>query len=147
MHQFKSRGYSAPVQAMGEELVNLVALGAITYAALVPMPQHWRGLWVRGRNPAAELTAYLGRKLQTPVLPLIHKTHYTPAQKFLSRKQRWQNLSGSFAAAHVNGGSYLLVDDVLTTGASCILASQVLLDAGATRVDVAVLARTPEWRK
>ncbi|RYZ88943.1 MAG: ComF family protein [Proteobacteria bacterium] len=144
IHQFKNRGYRPPVFALSDELATRIALNGTAYTALVPMPQHWRGLWKRARNPAAELAVFLGTKLETPVDNLLRKTRYTAAQKQLTRKERWQNLAGSLAAdKKLSGGNYLLVDDVMTTGASSILASQVLLDAGAQRVDVAILARTP----
>ncbi|HEY6528244.1 MAG TPA: ComF family protein [Cellvibrionaceae bacterium] len=143
IHQFKNRGYRPPVFALGDELTTRIMIGS-TYTALVPMPQHWRGLWARARNPAAELAVYLSAKLETPVQNILRKTRYTAAQKQLTRKERWLNLAGSLTAAKkLSGGSYLLVDDVMTTCASAILASQVLLDAGAERVDVAILARTP----
>ncbi|HMW47684.1 MAG TPA: ComF family protein, partial [Cellvibrionaceae bacterium] len=145
IQQFKTRAHWPVAAALGCELAaHINARAAAPYTALVPMPQHWRGLLARGRNPAAELATGLGRRLNTPVKPLLRKTRYTPAQKQLTRKERWQNLAGSLACSPLAGGRYLLVDDVMTTGASCILASQVLLDAGAQAVDVAVLARTPE---
>ncbi|MEY4590552.1 MAG: hypothetical protein RL497_2628 [Pseudomonadota bacterium] len=143
--QFKNRGHRPPVLLLADELcVRIRQYSGQPYNALVPMPQHWRGLWHRGRNPAAELAVYLGGRLERPVLPLLHKTRYTPAQKQLTRKERGQNLAGSLKAAKpLHGGRFLLVDDVMTTCASAMLASEVLLAAGAERVDVAVLARTP----
>lgn len=144
IHQFKNRAYGPLADTLGAPLAARIAARAQSYTALVPMPQHWRGLWRRGRNPAAEVASVLSRRLSTPVAPLLRKTRYTPAQKHLTRKERWQNLAGSLACPVLAGGRYLLVDDVMTTGASCILASQVLLAAGAEAVDVAVLARTPE---
>lgn len=145
IHQFKNRAYGPIASTLADELAGRIKCSALHYTALVPMPQHWRGLWARGRNPAAEVASLLSRRLGTPVAPLLRKTRHTPAQKHLTRQERWQNLAGSLAAAHsLSGGRYLLVDDVMTTGASSILASQVLLEAGAERVDVAVLARTPQ---
>lgn len=145
IHTFKNRAQWPVAAALGRELAAQInARSAKAYTALVPMPQHWRGLLARGRNPAAELASYLSPILRTPVRPLLRKTRYTPAQKQLTRKERWQNLEGSLSCPTLAGGRYLLVDDVMTTGASCILAGQVLLEAGAQAVDVAVLARTPE---
>lgn len=145
VHQFKNHGYRPAVLGLAANLVDVLTSAGTVYTAIVPMPQHWRGLWRRGRNPAAELAGFIGTRLECPVEAMLRKTRFTPAQKQLTRKERWQNLSGSLTASRrVQGGRYLLVDDVMTTCASAMLASQVLLDAGAERVDVAVLARTPE---
>lgn len=145
VHQFKNQGYRPAVLGLAADLVDVLTSAGTVYSAIVPMPQHWRGLWRRGRNPAADLAAFIGTRLECPVEAILRKTRFTQAQKQLTRKERWQNLSGSLAASErLQGGRYLLVDDVMTTCASAMLASQVLLDAGAERVDVAVLARTPE---
>lgn len=147
VQQFKNRAYNPPMHALCDVLIADLTASAEGFTALVPMPQHWRGLLKRGRNPAAELAVYIGAKLNSPVENLLRKTRYSPPQKFLNRKERRRNLQGSFATCKpLEGGHFLLVDDVMTTCASAMLASEVLLAAGAARVDVAVLARTPDWR-
>ena len=109
------------------------------------MPQHWRGLWARAQ-PGGGSSEPAQPPAGHPGCAAAAQNPPHPGAKHLTRQERWQNLAGSLAAHSLSGGRYLLVDDVMTTGASSILASQVLLEAGAERVDVAVLARTPQNR-
>lgn len=79
---------------------------------------------------------------------LLLRLRDTPAQHRLSRRERLRNLQGSLAAepAHarqLRGRHVLLVDDVMTSGATLQAATDTLLQAGAAQVSAAVLARTP----
>lgn len=113
---------------------------------IIPMPLHANRLRTRGFNQAAEIARQLAKHLDIPcAFDALIRLQDTPPQAGLHREERWRNLIGAFAcpkpltAAHV-----LLVDDVLTTGASLSACADVLRAAGAHRVDVAVVARTPE---
>ncbi len=80
---------------------------------------------------------------------VLVKTRDTAAQKTLSAKQRAQNLRGSFRVherAKCRGKRILLIDDVLTTGATASVAAQALLRAGAARVYVITAASVPDKR-
>ena len=94
----------------------------------------------RGFNPAAEIARPLGRMLATPVEPLLEKVRATEDQASLSREDRRRNLTGAFASRPVTG-RVLLVDDVMTTGSTADACARALLDAGASRVEVATFAR------
>jgi predicted amidophosphoribosyltransferase len=77
------------------------------------------------------------------------KVRDTAAQAQADRTQRWKQLQGSMAIgrahqAALQGARVLLVDDVMTTGATLEAASRCALHAGAVRVDVVVFARTPQ---
>jgi ComF family protein len=112
---------------------------------LVPVPLHrWR-LFKRRYNQSSLLAHALGRLAGKPVLPhLLRRIRATPSQGHRKRKERQENVRGAFAITgheQIAGKNIVLVDDVLTTGATVEECSRVLLDAGAARVDVLVLSR------
>lgn len=115
---------------------------------IVPMPLHANRLRTRGFNQAAEIARHVGRLLDIPcAFDAVRRLHDTPPQASLHRDERWQNLRGAFGCPEPlpgPGSHVLLIDDVLTTGASLSACADVLRHAGAERVDVAVIARTPE---
>lgn len=113
-------------------------------AVLVPIPLHRRRLQQRGYNQALELTRPLARRLGLAMdARLLTRPKQTRAQSLLDRSDRRGNLHGAFLVdtrrampAHV-----VLVDDVMTTGATLEAAASSLLDAGVARVDAWVCAR------
>jgi ComF family protein len=114
---------------------------------IVPVPLHrWR-LLSRRYNQAAVLANALGRLAGKPVAAdLLMRTRATPAQGHLGRDERAANVKGAFgvrtAKCHgLNGKRVLLVDDVLTTGATVGECARVLLRNGAHGVDVLTLGR------
>jgi ComF family protein len=115
---------------------------------LLPVPLATRRLRQRGYNQAAMLADWLGSQLHIPVSHrLLLRTRETPAQQGLDAKARKHNLRGAFAlpdAAQLEGRHVALVDDVLTTGSTADAIARKLLNAGAQRVDVYCLARTPK---
>ncbi|SEO85879.1 ComF family protein [Pseudomonas sp. NFACC39-1] len=116
--------------------------------ALVPVPLANRRLRQRGFNQASMLARWLSATLKIPCEEqLLRRVQDTPAQQALDARARRQNLRQAFAVTPhaVLGNRHLaLVDDVLTTGATAQALARLLLDAGAARVDVYCLARTPK---
>lgn len=111
---------------------------------IAPIPLHPRKLLSRGFNQSLELARGIAH--QAPAIihtQALTRTRHTPAQHTLPRARRMQNLKGAFAAdpALVCGRSILLVDDILTTGATARAASKALLKAGARGVSLVILAR------
>ena len=113
---------------------------------IVPVPMYWMRRWRRGTNSAELLARCLGRKLGLPVCRrLLVRCKNTTPQSELLRRQRFSNMRGAFRARmpqRWKDARVLLVDDVLTTGATCSEAAGALKKAGAAMVAVAVIART-----
>ncbi len=121
---------------------------ALEAAELVlPIPLAPQRLRMRGFNQALLLAQALApARVQAG---LLLRTHDAPAQSGLDRTRRLRNLARAFAveplcAAQLAGRQVLLVDDVMTTGATLQAAATVLRQAGAARVTALVLARTPQ---
>ena len=113
---------------------------------VVPIPMSAQRLRERGYHPAAQLARHL--RPAPPSTPALLRTRHTPAQQGLTRAQRLRNLHQAFALdaallAHIQGRRVLLLDDVMTTGATFSAATQCLLRGGAAQVHVLCLARTP----
>jgi len=114
---------------------------------LVPIPLHRRRLMWRQFNQAQALAVAVGRACGKKVEPfLLQRVKRTTPQIGLSRAQRASNVQGAFAVPDearpfVEGRAIVLIDDVLTSGATLNAAARALLRAGAARVDVLVFAR------
>ena len=113
--------------------------------AIAPVPLHRRRLFARRYNQAALLAGALGRLAGRPVIAdLLARTRPTPSQGGLSRRARFLNVRGAFAVRprhRIAGARVLLIDDVMTTGATAAACARALTRAGARRVDVLTLAR------
>jgi ComF family protein len=114
--------------------------------ALVPIPLHVRRLRARGYDQALELARPIARALRIPLLPrLLVRTRATAPQSERNAAARRRNVRGAFCVrAHTAVPRHaVLVDDVMTTGATLHAAASALLLAGAERVDAWVCARVP----
>jgi ComF family protein len=114
---------------------------------VVPIPLHRRRLWWRRFNQSGELARVIAGAAGKPFAPLaLARVRPTAQQVGLSASERDRNVRGAFqvpvaAKMEVAGRRVLLVDDVLTTGATVRAATRALLRAGAVAVDVLVFAR------
>jgi ComF family protein len=116
-------------------------------ALVVPVPLHWWRYWRRGYNQAEALAEGIAKQLKLPIRRSLKRVVGTRRLADLSRTARGEVVRNAFRArAHstLKGRTILLVDDVLTTGATCGEAARALKRAGAARVVVAVVARTEQ---
>src|SRR5271154_4083755 len=118
--------------------------------ALVPVPLHWRRLWARRFNQSAMLAATISAESGVPIAAgALKRVKATVQQVGLSRSERAANVQGAFRVppegrSAVPGRRLVLVDDVLTSGATVDACARVLLRAGAANVDVLVFARVAD---
>ena len=139
------RTFAAP--AFGAWLARAGAELIADAGVIVPVPLHWRRLAARRYNQSALLAQAVARQCgRACAVDALRRLRPTPSQGGLGRLGRARNVRGAFAVpparrALVAGRRVLLVDDVLTTGATAEVASRALLAAGARAVDVITLAR------
>lgn len=151
--EFKYRHHLASGYCLGGLLTDYiqqgVAAGDITRPdLLVPVPLHWWKQWLRGFNQARFLADYVGNALDIPLAEVCGRKHQPHSQKGLGRYERQKNLRNIFTMKPgmkkvVNNKHIALVDDVVTTGATARTLGRLLIRAGARRVDIWALARTP----
>jgi ComF family protein len=112
---------------------------------LIPVPLHWTKLFTRKFNQAGELARALAQKTKKPFRPhTLKRIKRTPSQTGLSRFERAKNMQSAFAIkneADIKNKVIVLVDDVLTTGATLYACTNALLKGGAKEVHVLTLAR------
>jgi ComF family protein len=114
---------------------------------VVPVPAHWWRLFRRRYNQAAVLATGLARRLDQPVCPdLLMRRRRTDTQDGKSPDARFANVDGAFAVAPrhralLQGRDILLIDDVMTSGATLDACARTCLSGGARQVSVMALAR------
>ena len=115
-----------------------------------PVPLHWTRLWQRRFNQSAALARVVSTIANVPVHDhILVRVRATPPQVGLTRAERARNVEGAFAVARaarseMKGKKLLVIDDVLTSGATVDACAKALRRAGAARVDVLVLTRVVE---
>jgi len=113
---------------------------------ILPVPLHPRKKKERGFNQSEALAKAVCRQYKIPSRPrILTRYKYSEGQTLQHKRERWENIRGSFQARSnqdLNGRHIMLVDDVLTTGATAEECAKVLKSSGARKVDVLVLARS-----
>jgi len=149
LHEIKYKDNRDLAVWLGEiYAAELSAQCVATVDMIIPVPLHPRKQKQRGYNQSEAFAEGLGAKSQVPVNTeiLIRKT-FTQTQTRKSRWERWRNVEEVFVAANGNtlqGKKILLVDDVVTTGATLEACARELLKAGALSVDIHVIAFAKE---
>jgi ComF family protein len=132
--------------ALGELLSRRAAehFGGAKFDWVTPIPMHWMRRLHRGAHGAGLLAETVAARLNRPLASLVRCRRRTRKQGTLTPHQRFANVRGAFAVSAryvVQGACVLLVDDVMTTGATVGETARVLKRAGAKRVCVLVAAR------
>lgn len=111
---------------------------------MIPMPLHRQRLQERGFNQSAEIAKVISKQLHLPIrLEACHRIKPTPPQASLPYKQRIKNMQGAFECINdLTGQRVILLDDVMTTGASLNALAKTVKAAGARHVECWVVART-----
>ncbi len=141
IHLFKYSG----MRRLAKPLSALAA-GALPrdreFDLVTAVPLHWFKRWRRGFNQSELLGQAIARARNIPSASVLRRTGATRAQAGLSNAQRRENVAGAFRARRrLNGLRILLVDDVMTTGATAGACAKALKKAGARSVSVLSLAR------
>lgn len=141
VQSFKYGHRLALARYFGRQLASLAA--PLDADLIIPLPLHRLRLRQRGFNQALELARPVARACALPIdASSCRRARNTPAQADLSLRERVKNVRGAFECrADLTGKRIMLVDDVMTTGASLDECARTLKLHGATRVSVLVLAR------
>ena len=143
LHRFKYGGQLALGRFLADALAGRVT-GERWPDLLIPMPLYPTRLRERGFNQAVEIAKRMAMVTGLPLaFDALAKVRDTAPQASLPWKERQANVKGAFAlTADIAGKRVVLVDDVMTTGATLNEAARVLMKSGASEVAVWVVART-----
>ncbi len=150
IHRFKYSGHVYLHKGLGDLLADFAEsiYEREPWDTVVPVPLHPSKLRARGVNQALMLARRVSKRIPARVLPdSLVRDRRTPAQTDLSRKDRARNVRGAFRVVRTNlaCNRVLLVDDVMTTGATMRECAKTLKRAGAECVVAVSLARSVEW--
>lgn len=145
IHRFKYRNEINLDRPLATMLGNTLLREEIKSTLLVPVPLHKNKIRQRSYNQAALLATKISRHIGVPVAAnLLTREIPGPPQQGLSATARARNIKDAFALhGRIDGEAVLLLDDVMTTGATVRECARTLLAGGADAVHVAVLARAP----
>ena len=142
-YKYHRKLYWAPVLS---DFLTSFDLDWQTYDAVTFVPLHWRRRFSRGFNPSHLLAHRIAKQKGFPLVDLLKRVRVTASQTKLRYGERIKNVQGAFKKIprkkfSVKEKSLLLIDDVLTTGATVNECAKVLKKSGAKKVDVFTLAR------
>jgi len=148
LHQLKYKGHKEAGYFLGGLMGHALRASARfdTVDALVPLPLYAARERRRGYNQSQVLCTGMANVMQLPVLQgVINRLSATETQTRKSRMERWKNMEGKFELVNpeaITGKHILLVDDVITTGATLEACGHALLKAGNIQLSIAALAYT-----
>lgn len=145
--RMKQPRYEPLAAAMGDLLCSTAEERLASYRpdVVVPIPMHWFRRLRRGTNDAEVVAASIAKRLGFEILPALYRCRNTKPHSGLLPRERFANVRGAFnlrAGYDLKATRVLLVDDIMTVGATCSEAARVLKQHGARWVGVAVVGRT-----
>jgi len=146
LHALKYAGDRRLVGPLGAALAERWRRAGRGGDSITWVPVHAARRRDRGFDQAEELARVVAAALRLPMLSSLERRRRTAAQHALGRDERASNVGGVFGAIpserpHIAGRWFVLVDDILTTGATLSDCARALLDAGAAGVSAIVVAR------
>jgi ComF family protein len=144
VHALKYEGLRVLAEPLGEMLARYCELAALPTGIVVPVPLHPSRLRERGYNQSLLLAKALTRRIGLPLEPaLLIRERNTRSQVGLSPAARHANVAGAFRcqSTSLDGERVLLIDDVMTTGATTVACADALLAVGAAEVWALTLSR------
>jgi ComF family protein len=141
IHLFKYGNVTTLAGPLGRLLARTMPENS-RFDVVIPMPLHWYRRWSRGFNQSELLAHETARRAGLRVRNAVRRVRSTASQAGLSGAKRRANVAGAFRVRkRLDGLRVLLVDDVLTTGATAAACARALKRAGAEHVTVITLAR------
>ena len=131
IHKLKYSGNTTIARSFGEMAVEKILNSELNgFDFIVPIPLHWKRYLKRGYNQTELISDVISKKLKIPVGKILKRVKSTPYQAKLDRVHRLKNLDGAFKVVDekkCENRTILLVDDVMTTGTTLSVATEVLL--------------------
>lgn len=149
IYLFKYRGRTSLARPLGRLCAQLIPVSGMPLDVITYTPLHWLRCLVRGYNQAELLAKEISRCTGYKTEKLLKRKRFTRQQARLGRKERLKNMRNAFLATapeKIRGKKILLIDDVLTTGATLSSAAEELLKNGAEKVYILVVARRHSWQ-
>jgi ComF family protein len=153
VHQLKYGGWSALAGPMAERMHQIALPREVSeeITLVVPVPTSRVRLRARGYNQAELLAREIARARGLPLFLGLQRSHTADTQTALQPLERAANVAGAFRLAadrpSIEGAHLLLIDDVLTTGATCSECATILVAGGARCVSVLTFARALDARR
>jgi ComF family protein len=133
-----------PLAGTLASLMNQAIPATENFDAVVPVPLYWRRQWRRGFNQAELLAREVAKRRGISVLNALRRKRGTEIQAGLANAGRRRNVAGAFAVdskARLDGKRILLIDDVMTTGATASACASALKRGGAKSISLLTVAR------
>jgi ComF family protein len=147
IHLFKYSGMKPLARPLAAYLERALSIDE-HFDAVVPVPLYWRKRWTRGFNQAELLARLVAKRRGIPVWNALRRKRATATQAGLANAGRRRNVAGAFAlkgnrslAEKLAGKKILLIDDVMTTGATASACAAALKRGGAGSISLLTLAR------
>lgn len=142
----KSFGNRTTAHQLGKLLWQMSVVSHLSFDYIVPVPLHWTRYAWRGYNQAEEIAKVIANIAQKPMIHLLKRAHRAPYQSQVNKDERQQNVAGVFVLnkekAHYKNKKILLIDDVMTSGATLQEASKELWCLKPASINAVVVART-----